>query len=285
MERRLGKGLETLLQTPATEGNAQDIELGLISPNPFQPRRTMDPSGLEELRDSIRTHGILQPIVVRRRGDAYQLVSGERRWRAARLAGLSRIPATVRSQVSDHDMLELALVENIHRRDLNPLERAEAFKNLMDQLGLTQEAVAAKVGLKRATVANHLRLLELPDDARQAVAKGLISMGHARALLGLSNTARMGPLLQEIVQDGLSVRAVEARVRHQLDGSRPDERLEAEAAPAWIAAVEQRLRNALATKVTIHATNARRGAITVFFYSSSDLDRVLDRIAPQLTVG
>ncbi|MBM3988030.1 MAG: ParB/RepB/Spo0J family partition protein, partial [Planctomycetes bacterium] len=199
MERRLGKGLSSLLGGRVEGATSQELALALIDPNPFQPRVTMDPAGLEELRDSISNHGILQPIVVRKLDGRYQIISGERRWRAARLAGLERIPAVLREVVSDNEMLELALVENVQRRDLDPLERARGFKALMEGLGITQEAVAIKVGLKRATVANHMRLLELPEKVQQAVGKGLLSMGHARALLGLSTPEQIEGLMEQCV--------------------------------------------------------------------------------------
>src|SRR5690349_1399663 len=169
MERRLGKGLGSLLGEQETPRDSMELELELIQPNPFQPRKSMDAAGLEELRDSILQHGVLQPVVVRpSEGGRFQLIAGERRWRAARLAGLRRIPALVKEQVSDAGMLELALVENVQRRDLDPLERAHGYKAMMDQLALTQDAVAAKVGLKRSTVANQLRLLDLPGKAQEA---------------------------------------------------------------------------------------------------------------------
>ena len=288
MEKRLGRGLGSLLQTSVGEAPTAALELNSITPNPFQPRKSMDPAGLEELRDSIRAHGLLQPIVVRSHQGAFQLISGERRWRAARLAGLERIPALVRDDVSDNDMLELALVENIQRRDLNPLERAEAFRALMQQLQLTQEAVAAKVGLKRATVANLMRLLELPEPARAAVAKGLISMGHARALLGLADPKQIVSLLERVVRDDLSVRDVERCVRETVDtpGKRAQRDLPAPSTtrPAWVASIEARLREALATRATLQLSADGRGTLTLEFYSQHDLDRILDQIAPQLKV-
>lgn len=287
MEKRLGRGLGSLLQTSLNETSAASLELNSITPNPFQPRKSMDPAGLEELRDSIRAHGLLQPIVVRQHQGAYQLISGERRWRAARLAGLERITAVVRDDVTDNDMLELALVENVQRRDLNPLERAEAFRALMQQLQLTQEAVAAKVGLKRATVANLLRLLELPEQARAAVVKGLISMGHARALLGLADPTQLVELLESVVRDDLSVREVERRVRESvLTPRRTQSGASSSAAtqPAWVTSIEARLREALATRATLHMKAGGRGTLTLEFYSQRDLDRILDQIAPQLKI-
>jgi len=282
MEKRLGKGLGSLLGGKMDEAASQELALALIDPNPFQPRVTMDPAGLEELRDSISNHGVLQPIVVRKMGGRYQIVSGERRWRAARLAGLERIPAVQREVVSDNEMLELALVENVQRRDLDPLERARGFKALMDGLGITQEAVAVKVGLKRATVANHLRLLELPEKVQQAVGKGLLSMGHARALLGLSTPEQIEGLMEQCVRKDLSVRDVERLVRDQTQRAAGTEAgTEVEPTPPWIAQIERRLGDALGTKVTISSDKDYSGQIRVQFFDKEQLNRLIDRLAPQ----
>ena len=283
MDRRLGKGLGSLLGNPIEEGLTRALELGQIDPNPFQPRKSMDPAGLEELRDSISNHGVLQPIVVRRNADRYQIVSGERRWRATRLAGLERIPAVVRDDVSDHDMLELALVENVQRRDLDPLERARGFRALMDALQITQEKVAEKVGLKRATVANHLRLLELPERVQDAVGKGLLTMGHARALLGLAEPSKIEELMQQCVRKDLSVREIERLVREE---SRPREGAETapEAAverPAWLTQAERRLQEALATRVAVDCDESFRGEVRLAFFNKQDLHRLLEQLAPQ----
>jgi ParB family chromosome partitioning protein len=283
MERRLGKGLGSLLGGKVEEATSQELALSLIDPNPFQPRVTMDPAGLEELRDSISNHGVLQPIVVRKMEGRYQIVSGERRWRAARLAGLERIPAVQREVVSDNEMLELALVENVQRRDLDPLERARGFKALMEGLGITQEAVAVKVGLKRATVANHLRLLELPDKVQQAVGKGLLSMGHARALLGLSTSEQIEGLMEQCVRKDLSVRDVERLVRDQVQRSAGAGVAEVvEPSPPWIAQIERRLGDALGTKVTVSADKDYAGQIRVQFFDKEQLNRLIDRLAPQV---
>lgn len=285
MERRLGRGLSSLLQMPVEENPRNELEIASISPNPFQPRKTMDPSALEELRDSIRIHGLLQPVVVRKSGSSYQLVSGERRWRAARLAGLERIPVVVRENVSDDDMLELAMVENVQRRDLNPIERAQGYRSLMQRLSLTQEQVAEKVGLKRSSVANHVRLLELPSEVQEAVGKGLVSMGHARALLGSPQPVRMLEMLEQIVRKDLSVRDVERMVRDDLA---PKPAAASEPAtpsrPSWLVAAEQRLRSALATKVALKSTPECRGSITIDFYSQTDFERLLNHIAPRPTI-
>lgn len=285
MERRLGKGLGSLLGDRDESQGRSELELGLIDPNPFQPRKSMDAAGLEELRDSILQHGVLQPIVVRTSTSGrYQLIAGERRWRASRLAGLQKIPAIVKESVSDSDMLELALVENVQRRDLDPLERAQGYKAMMDQLSLTQDAVAAKVGLKRSTVANHLRLLELPPKAQEALAKGLISMGHARALLALADLAKLSSILEETVREDLSVREVERRVR---DASRPvaaapaDELIPAQPAPPWIRDLEARLRTRYSTKVTIQNGAGYKGKIVLEYFNRQDLDRLSEQLAPR----
>jgi ParB family chromosome partitioning protein len=281
MERRLGKGLGSLLGGAVDEQGSPELELAKIDPNPFQPRKTMDPAGLEELRDSISAHGVLQPIVVRKMGDRYQIVSGERRWRAARLAGLDRIPAIQRNVVSDSEMLELALVENVQRRDLDPIERARGFKQLMEALGITQEAVAVKVGLKRATVANHLRLLDLPEKVQVAVGKGLMSMGHARALLGLSDPARIEAVMEQAVRRDLSVRDVERLVRDEVQAPKPETDEALVATPPWLAQAERRLGDALGTKVSLQVEADFSGQIRIEFFDKVQLNRLLDRIAPQ----
>ena len=300
MERRLGRGLGSLLgaeepvEAPLArtepESGLLHLELGRIRPNPFQPRKTMDPGGLEELRDSITNHGVLQPIVVRAAQGGFELISGERRWRAARLAGLDAIPAILRPDVSDADMLELALVENVQRRDLDPIERALGFKAIMDTLEVTQEGVASKVGLKRSTVANHLRLLELPPKVQEAIGKGLIGMGHGRALLGLPNQAAMDRALEEIVRGELSVRDVEKRVREELNslraptGEAPQPKPFGERAPAWVQDLERRIREHLGTKATVQPGPGATGKIVLEYYSRESLDRICEALAPRPTV-
>jgi ParB/RepB/Spo0J family partition protein len=179
----------------------QQVAVERLQPNPHQPRKTFDSVALEELVDSVRRHGILQPIVVRPAGTDYQIVSGERRWRAAKAAGHLAVPVSVRSDITDDQMLELALVENVQRQDLDAMERAQAFQQMMEALNLTQDQVAEKVGLKRSTVANQLRLLELPPQAQDAIRRGLLSMGHARALLGLSDTHKVLSFVERVVRE------------------------------------------------------------------------------------
>lgn len=286
MERRLGRGLSSLLGEQETPHEPTELDLEAIHPNPFQPRKTMDASGLEELRDSILQHGVLQPVVVRRLEDGrYQLIAGERRWRASRLAGLRRIPAMVKTQVTDAEMLELALVENVQRRDLDPLERAHGYKTMMEQLALTQDAVAAKVGLKRSTVANHLRLLDLPPKAQEALAKGLISMGHARALLSLAEEGRLNAILEQTVRGDLSVREVERLVR-EANVPPPtrqshSDKLPAPPVPAWLRELESRIRARFASKVTIQNGEGYRGKIVIDYFNRTDLDRICEILAPK----
>lgn len=302
MERRLGRGLGSLLGAeeviePPLRGRAEEpgllqLELGQIRPNPFQPRKTMDPAGLEELRDSISNHGILQPVVVRAAQGGYELISGERRWRAARLAGLSAVPAILRADVSDADMLELALVENVQRRDLDPIERAQGFQAIMDTLQITQEGVAAKVGLKRSTVANHLRLLELPSTVQDAISKGLITMGHGRALLALPGTEAMNRTLERVVREGLSVRDVERMARAQpveaTSSSEPRGGTPAgtlvPATPPWAQDLERRIREHLGTKAAVQPGPGATGRIVLEYFSREGLDRLREVLAPRTTV-
>lgn len=285
-ERRLGRGLGSLLgaEPPAsTSAGVQEIPLDRIRANPHQPRRVFDASALDELTESIRQHGVLQAIVVRPLGEGFELVAGERRTRAARAAGLTAIPATVRDDITDAQMLELALVENVQRQDLDPIERARAFRQMAEQLELTQEQVADRVGLKRATVANHVRLLELPEVAQQSVQTGLVSMGHARALLGLNRPERIADLVERIVREGLSVRDVEALVRAE---SRPKATggagiLTPAGSPPWIRELEQRMEEHLGTKVTLRNQPGFRGQIVIDYFNRSDLDRVCQVLAPK----
>lgn len=286
-ERRLGRGLGSLLgpePEPEAEGPRSEIPIDRIRPNPHQPRVHFDPAALEELRDSIRRHGILQPLVVRPAADGYHLVAGERRWRAAKLAGLSTVPAVVRTDIGDDQLLELALVENVQREDLDAIEKARGYRRMIEALGLTQEQVAEKVGLRRATVANHLRLLDLPPEAQEAVSRGLISMGHARALIGRPR-AEVLDLVERIATRGLSVREVEAQVRAGRPASE-GKGLAPEPAsrPPWLVELEGRLRARLGAKVRLIDRGAYRGQIQIDFQDRTELERLMDLLAPKRTV-
>ena len=283
--KRLGRGLGSLIQDTEVEKPTNELSLSEIRPNPFQPRRVFDPVGLEELRDSIRNHGLLQPVVVRKAENGYQPISGERRWRASRLAGLPTIAAIVRKEVSDNDMLELALVENVQRRDLNAIERARAFKDMMVQLETTQQDVADKVGLKRSTVANLMRLLELPEGIQEMISDERLSMGHGRALLGLPNAEQAVPLAKAAIEQGFSVRELERRVR---DASAA-EPTEAAAKPQvvdpvlvpWAKSMEERIRENLGTRIQLKNGPKYRGQIVIHYYNREDLERIYEILAPR----
>ena len=272
--KALGRGLGALLSSDATIDlgpEPTEVDVDAIVPGPMQPRTHFDEGSLEGLADSIRTHGIVQPLLVRRRGDQYELIAGERRWRAARLAGLSKVPVVVRD-VADHDLLEIALIENIQRENLNPIEEAQAYKRLIENVGLTQEALAVRVGRDRSYIANFLRLLKLPDDLQQLVVEGRLSTGHARTLLGLSQVDLQRRLARQVIDGGLSVRATEHLVRKAVEGTPPKT---ASAVDPNVRAAEAKLRRTLGTQVRIVQLRGEGpGKIEISFFSNQDLDRV-----------
>jgi len=272
----LGKGLSALIpepETPAVPGpaSAAEVPIGALDPNPFQPRSAMDPARLAELGASIRESGIVQPILVRRRGERYQIIAGERRFRAAQANGLATVPVTVR-EVADEHLLELALVENIQREELNAIEEAQAFHRLQEEFRLTQEEIARRVGRDRTTVANTLRLLRLPRELREMVVSGRLDAGHARALLALDRGEDQVALGRETARKGFSVREVERRVA-LLRAPRP------KTAPARkdanTRAAEERLRAALGTRVEI-ARRGRSGQIRIRYQTEAELNRLYE---------
>src|SRR6476661_1481553 len=213
--KALGRGLGALLSSDSTitlDSEPTEVDVNAIVPGPMQPRTHFDEGALEGLADSIRSQGVIQPLLVRRRGDRYELIAGERRWRAARLASLARVPVVVRD-VPDKDLLEIALIENIQRENLNPIEEAQAYQRLIENVGLTQEALAARVGRDRSYITNYLRLLKLPDDLQQLVVEGRLSTGHARTILGLSHIDLQRKVARQVIDGGLSVRATEQLVQ------------------------------------------------------------------------
>lgn len=277
----LGRGLSALIastrpQEPSA-ARTEEVSLDRLEPNLRQPRRRFDEDGLAELADSIRESGILQPVLVTRDGERYRILAGERRVRAAHLAGLERVPVVVREGISDRDHLLLALVENVQRRDLTALEEAEAYRSLRDEFRLTQDEVAGRVGKDRTTVANALRLLKLPAAVREAIDAGHLSAGHARALLALPSAEEQEALSREIVRTGISVRATEARVQALL--SRVDEAKVSKKKPkdADTRDAELRLQRALATKVEIKRRK-RGGEIRISFHSEQELIGLFERI-------
>lgn len=286
MERRLGRGLGSLLGGTTAEAGKNEprsLPVARIRPNPHQPRRQFAVEELEELASSLRRHGVLQPVLVREAAEGYELIAGERRLRAAKLVGLAEIPAVVRQGVSDGEMLELALIENVQRADLNAIERAQGYQQLQERLGLTQEAVAERVGLRRSTVTNHLRLLELPQRVQDGVARGLLSMGHARALLALATPVEQERCMERVVREDLSVRQVEllsAKLGRK-SGSRAPSPATLQPAAAWVPALEKRLQEALGTRVRVRVGPAFHGELVLEFYSREDLDRITGKLLPR----
>lgn len=275
----LGRGIEALLgDSPAVE-SPNELPLDAISPNRDQPRSTFDDEQLRELADSIATHGVLQPLVVQPDDDGYRIITGERRFRAARLAGLSTVPAVIRT-VKGIEHLELALVENLQRTDLNPVDEARGYRRLMEVGGHTHEQVARRVGKSRVTVTNALRLLKLPDDILAAVEHGDISSGHARALLAVTDGPMRKKLFDRILAEQISVRATEEAA---FQPPAPNDTDAAVARPAArtldpeLTALQQRLIEALGTKVDVRGS-VHRGRISVIYYSSDDLERICERI-------
>jgi len=273
--KALGRGLSALIPEPEGEerrspGAAAEVALSELDPNPYQPRLSIDPARLAELAASIRASGIVQPILVRRRGERYQIIAGERRWRAAEAAGLASVPVTER-EVPDEQLLELALVENIQRQELTALEEAQAFQRLQGELGLSQEEIARRVGRDRTTIANTLRLLKLPRELRELLTQGRLDAGHARALLALERAEDQLALGREAARKGLSVREVERRVAlARAPRGRAGSRKEPNTAAA-----EERLRRALGTRVEI-ARRGKGGAIRVLFKSEAELQRLYE---------
>ena len=271
----LGRGLSALIPSrDDASAGPMEIPLSEIRVNPNQPRRDVEHANLEALAMSITDHGVLQPILVTETLDGYRIVAGERRVQAARLAGLERIPAVIR-QLADREQLELALVENVQREDLNPIEEANAFRQLQQEFGLTQDEIARQVGRARTTITNTLRLLELDDGVQAAVADGRLSEGHARALIGLPAIQQLH-LVSAIVEDGLSVRQAEELARRLREPRPAAEKTEPHADPD-LERVEEDLRNALGTKVSV-ARGRKGGRIVIEYYNDEDLGRLYDRL-------
>ncbi|MFH1861361.1 MAG: ParB/RepB/Spo0J family partition protein [bacterium] len=275
---RLGKGLAALMPEGADWGGRSprfaEIEVDLVQANPQQPRLNFDDKSLEELAVSIREKGVVQPIIVRRIDGGYQLIAGERRLRATRLVGLERIPAFIADVEEGSEALELALIENLQREDLNPLEQAEGFQRLANHYGITQEQIAERVGKSRAAVANTLRLLNLPRDVQTSLRSGEISAGHARAILAFEDRERQVQLWKRIVREGLSVRKAEQLTKkltspHALS-STPAQK------SSHVTHVEERLRHLLGTHVRLHHKKDKGGSIEIEYYSAEDLERLLE---------
>lgn len=287
IERRpaLGKGLSALIPDapePPRQG-VLEVDIDLLAPSDQQPRLQMDDARLTELADSIKANGVIQPILVRRTGATYRIIAGERRWRAAQRAGLMKVPVVIRDvpDGSEKQLLELALVENIQRENLNPVDEALAYERLADDFGLTQDQIAAAVGKDRSSVANYLRLLKLPEEVRGDLASGALSMGHARALLSLADAAAQRQAAREVISRALSVRETEALVRKLT--SAPAARAKGPERPAndvHTRAAEDRMRFALGTKVRI-VRRGQGGSIDIDFGSETELNRLYELLTKQ----
>lgn len=277
----LGRGLSALIPdslgapaAPAAD-TPHEIDTDLLRPNKFQPRTEMDEERIEDLARSIKSNGIIQPIVVRRNGAAYEIVAGERRWRAAQRAGLLKVPIVVRD-VPDDRLLAVALIENIQRQDLNPIEEAVAYRRLADEFQLTQEQIADAVGKDRSSIANYVRLLRLPQEVRASVASNALSMGHARALLALTNEATLLQLARSIVARKLSVRETEVLVK-KIEAGPPEPKTPGKKTDVHTRAAEDKLRLALGTRVRINR-KGKGGKIEIDFVDEDELQRLYERL-------
>lgn len=288
--KALGKGLSALLPVRRTEaaapapameptGAALEIPTDKIQANPLQPRQVFQPEKLDELAASIKANGIIQPVLVQKRGEQYQLIAGERRWRAAQIAGLPTIPAIVRD-LADEKLLELALIENIQREDLNPIEVAQAFERLGKELRLSHEEIGQRTGKDRATITNLLRLLKLSEDIQLLVAEGRLSMGHARAILGLPTADLQWQVAERVIDEGMSVRQVEKLVQQLTKPpEEPAPAVEEQPQDPNVKAAAQKLEHVLGTRVRIVEKSPKRGRIEIEYYSAEELDRIYAQLS------
>lgn len=270
----LGRGLGALIPgkaEPPRPNGLMQVPIDQISPNPYQPRKTFNEASIEELARSVREHGIVQPLVVTRSGDRYKLIAGERRYRAAQKAGLDTVPVVIKEDVTENDALEIALIENIQREDLNPIEEAHAYHQLHEEFGLTQEEISKRVGKERSTVANFLRLLKLPDTVKKLLASGQLSMGHARALLAIDSPKKQEQLAERVVKRNLNVRQTEMLAAEKA----PKAEKKATEKDVFTRDAEERLTRTLRTKVDIDRKR-RGGVIHIRFTSEDDLIRIYD---------
>ncbi len=277
-KRGLGRGLGAFF-TPGEDEPRDEIAVKAIVPNKFQPRRVFDQDALTELAQSIKQHGVIQPILVRKTPTGYELVAGERRWRAAQMVGLEVIPAVVR-EYTDGEMTEIALIENLQRENLNPIEEALAYKRLMEEFGLTQEEVARKIGRSRPLIANTVRLLNLAPAVQEHVSRGTLTTGQVRPLLALENAELQEEAADSIIEGELSARDAEELVRRLLKSPRPPKAKRQETRELFLAEAEERLKMALGTQVKIKP-GKMRSKIEIEFYSADDLERIIEALTVQ----
>jgi ParB family chromosome partitioning protein len=272
-KKGLGKGLGALIPEIAREEeNIQEISIKEIRVNQNQPRKHFDEKKIEELAESIKQHGVLQPVILRKRSEGYELVAGERRWRAAQKAGVEKIPAIVK-ELSDLDVMEIALIENLQREDLSPLEEAEAYKKLIEEFGMTQEELSKRVGKSRSQIANTVRLLNLDDEIKEMIIEEKLTAGHARALLAVEDKKERLKMAEKISKENMSVRQIEEAVKKKTDKK---EKKREEINPA-ILDVSEKLQTTLGTRVKIKGTE-KRGKIEIEYYSADELERILENI-------
>lgn len=294
--RGLGKGLDSLIPNVVEEAKVKKeaaqqqgktveekkgpetiVKITMVEPNRKQPRKYFDEDSLQELSDSIKQYGLLQPILVQNRKDHFEIIAGERRWRAAKMAGLKEIPVIIRDY-TDQEIMEISLIENIQREDLNPIEEAQAYKRLLTEFNLKQDEVAERVSKSRAAVTNSIRLLKLGDDVQQMVIDDMISTGHARALLAVEDKDEQYTLAQKIFDEKLSVRDVEKLVKNLHKPEKTPKKTENDTMEAIYQDIEEKLKQRLSTKVTVASKGDGAGRIEIEFYSHEDLDRLLDMI-------
>ncbi|WP_078429558.1 ParB/RepB/Spo0J family partition protein [Alkalihalobacterium alkalinitrilicum] len=275
MAKGLGKGLQAFFPEAANEKEekVQEVNIKELRPNPYQPRKHFSEKSLEELKESIQNYGILQPLIVRKSIKGYEIVVGERRYRAAIEAGLKTVPVVTRD-LTEEKMMELALIENLQREDLNPIEEAVAYEKLMQHLQVTQEQLATRLGKSRPHVANHLRLLQLPTVVQELIQDGKLSMGHGRALLGVKDKSKLSPLIEKVLQEKLSVRELERLVQKINDNVSRETNKTNDAKSPFLKSREESLRNYFGTSVTIKK-GKRKGKIEIDFFSEDDLERIL----------
>jgi ParB family transcriptional regulator, chromosome partitioning protein len=276
MAKGLGKGLNAFFKDVGTEETVQEINLQELRPNPYQPRKTFQREAIIELKDSILEHGILQPLVVRKSIKGYEIVVGERRFRAAKEAKLETVPAVVR-ELSEQQMMELAVLENLQREDLNPIEEGAAYQTLMDKLKLTQEEVAKRLGKSRPHVANHIRLLSLPPKIQELISTGKISMGHGRALLGLREKAKVPVLVEKVINEALNVRQLEKLIQQLNEDVSRETKKPEKKKDVFIQEREHTLRERFGTTVNIKQKK-NKGKIEIEFFSQEDLERILEML-------
>ncbi len=278
MKKGLGKGLEALISsTNALEeakNSVLEVKINEIDPNSQQPRKVFDQERLDALSESIKEHGVVQPIIVRTEGSRYIIIAGERRWRAAKLAGLKTIPVIIKD-ISSREVMEIALIENLQREDLNPVEEAEAYQKLIDEYSLTQEEVAKVVGKSRAAIANSVRLLSLSNEIKDMISDGRLTSGHARTLITISDIQKQNSLANQIIEKGLNVREAEKLAAHEASGKKKQKTKAVNKEIAELYTLEEKLRSVFGTKVNL-LKGKEKGKITIEYYSNEEFDRIID---------